>query len=55
MSDQTTEITTEMCHDEYQYLNLIRSIIESGDVRTDRTGTGTRSKFGATIDRKSVV
>lgn len=49
MSDQTTEITTEMCHDEYQYLNLIRSIIESGDVRTDRTGTGTRSKFGATM------
>jgi len=30
-----------------QYLNLIRKIIESGNQRGDRTGTGTLSLFGA--------
>ncbi|GAM90246.1 hypothetical protein ANO11243_082880 [Dothideomycetidae sp. 11243] len=30
-------------HEEYQYLNLIRDIIENGEHRPDRTGTGTRS------------
>lgn len=33
--------------EEYQYLNLIRTIIETGDQRTDRTLVGTRSVFGA--------
>ncbi|KAI9097187.1 thymidylate synthase/dCMP hydroxymethylase domain-containing protein [Phlyctochytrium arcticum] len=33
-------------HEEYQYLDLIRKIIDEGDVREDRTGTGTRSLFG---------
>jgi thymidylate synthase len=32
-------------HDELQYLHLIRSVIDSGDVRPDRTGTGTISIF----------
>ena len=32
-------------HDEYQYLNLIRDVINTGDVRPDRTGTGTLSIF----------
>jgi len=34
-------------HEEMQYLNLIRKIIESGNQRGDRTGTGTLSLFGA--------
>jgi len=33
-------------HEEYQYLESIREIIEQGVHREDRTGTGTRSLFG---------
>lgn len=32
-------------HEEYQYLNLIRHIMEVGELREDRTGTGTHSVF----------
>lgn len=32
-------------HEELQYLNLVRSILESGHHRPDRTGTGTISLF----------
>ena len=36
-----------MDHEEYQYLNLINEIIETGiPQNNDRTGVGTRSKFG---------
>ena len=35
-------------HEEYQYIDLVRSIIENGTVKSDRTGTGTRSIFGPT-------
>ncbi len=33
-------------HPEYQYLDLIRHVLANGDVRTDRTGIGTKSIFG---------
>lgn len=36
-------------HWEWQYLDLMRHIWEQGDERTDRTGVGTRSVFGAMI------
>ena len=32
-------------HDEYQYLNLIQQVLDTGAVRPDRTGTGTLSLF----------
>ncbi len=34
---------------EAQYLDLVRRVWESGDERRDRTGTGTRARFGETI------
>ena len=35
-----------MIHPEYQYLNLLKLLIENGDEREDRTGVGTRAVFG---------
>ncbi|CAE6416688.1 unnamed protein product [Rhizoctonia solani] len=37
--------TETKAHDEYQYLNLIRDVINTGATRPDRTGTGTISIF----------
>ncbi|KAB2042897.1 hypothetical protein ES319_D02G249300v1 [Gossypium barbadense] len=33
-------------HEEYMYLNMIQDIISEGNLKGDRTGTGTLSKFG---------
>ncbi|WP_027882426.1 thymidylate synthase [Meiothermus rufus] len=35
-----------MRHPEYQYLELMRYVLEHGTPKTDRTGVGTRSVFG---------
>lgn len=34
---------------EHQYLDLMREILETGDLRIDRTGTGTVAKFGTSL------
>ncbi|KAF2763116.1 thymidylate synthase [Pseudovirgaria hyperparasitica] len=35
----------QLKHEEHQYLDLIRDILDTGEHRPDRTGTGTRSIF----------
>mmetsp|Transcript_64781 Transcript_64781/g.186332 ORF Transcript_64781/g.186332 Transcript_64781/m.186332 type:complete len:490 (+) Transcript_64781:89-1558(+) len=39
-------IARQLLHEEYQYLNAIREIIDEGVSMSDRTGVGTRSMFG---------
>ena len=36
-------------HEEYQYLDLVRSVIDSGVEKADRTKVGTMSVFGRTM------
>ncbi len=36
-------------HYEQPYLDLLRTVWETGDERRDRTGVGTRSLFGPTL------
>ena len=38
-----------MLHPEYQYLDLLRTLLVHGDIRQDRTGVGTRAVFGHTL------
>ena len=38
-------MSAEKEHDEHQYLNLIRTVLATGETRPDRTGTGTISIF----------
>jgi hypothetical protein len=49
MSDITEKVLSNGSdlprHEEYQYLDLIRRILEEGEHRPDRTGTGTLSLF----------
>ncbi|ETS82706.1 Thymidylate synthase [Pestalotiopsis fici W106-1] len=42
---QQNGITTTKPHEEYQYLDLVQEILETGEHRPDRTGTGTYSIF----------
>src|SRR5579871_5816447 len=37
--------SAEGCHPEYQYIDLVREIIDHGEERQDRTGMGTRTIF----------
>jgi thymidylate synthase len=34
-------------HDELQYLDQVRHVIKNGKTKSDRTGVGTKSVFGA--------
>jgi thymidylate synthase len=36
----------QMVHPEYQYLNIIKSILDTDEIYNDRTGTGIKSIFG---------
>ncbi|KAG7091179.1 Membrane protein tms1 [Marasmius oreades] len=45
MQNGTTNANGGTTHDEHQYLTLIRHVLETGEVRSDRTGTGTISVF----------
>ncbi|KAG2005475.1 thymidylate synthase [Coprinopsis cinerea AmutBmut pab1-1] len=42
-------------HEEYQYLSLIRRVLDTGDIRPDRTGTGTIALFAPPSFRFSLL
>lgn len=47
--------SNDASHEEYQYLNLIRRVLDTGDARPDRTGTGTLSIFAPPSFRFSLA
>ncbi|KAM6501386.1 Thymidylate synthase/dCMP hydroxymethylase domain containing protein [Amanita muscaria] len=46
---------TRQEHEEYQYLDLIRRVLDTGETRPDRTGTGTLSIFAPPSFRFSLA
>lgn len=53
LNDQSTQVTYEKTgktHDEFQYLELMDSIVSSSEIRPDRTGTGIYSTFGPRLE-----
>lgn len=50
-----TPPTARQPHEELQYLNLIRTIIATGQHRPDRTGTGTIALFAPPALRFSLA
>lgn len=38
-------------HEEHLYLKLVQEILSSGNLKDDRTGTGTLSKFGCQVNQ----
>ncbi|OXG16358.1 thymidylate synthase [Cryptococcus neoformans Ze90-1] len=55
ISDQENVQQSNPGHEEYQYLDLIRRIINTGEVRPDRTGTGTVALFAPPSFRFSLA
>jgi len=56
MSSNMQDFTSlDASHEEYQYLNLIRRVLDTGDARPDRTGTGTLSIFAPLSFRFSLA
>jgi thymidylate synthase len=49
MSTNNNNNGNNALHDEFQYLNLVRDVMNNGNDKMDRTGTGTLSTFGATM------
>lgn len=54
-SDAQPAAATTSRHEEHQYLDLIRNIITNGQVRPDRTGTGTIAMFAPPALRFSLA
>jgi thymidylate synthase len=53
--NSTLGLANNAPHEEDQYLNLIRRVLDTGDTRPDRTGTGTLSIFAPPCFRFSLA
>ena len=43
-------LVPQFTHDEYQYLGVLKKVMDVGETKPDRTGTGIRSIFGANME-----